>query len=607
MLNYELGMGQLICAQNEKRMVQNMNKDGKPHLSDIIDYDKDIAPYRLISIVSGVGSGKNTMVDHLVDGDLFCHQDRTKVEKQAVLLITSRRAKANEQLESEDAFYASRTYDDSFAIWYANDEQEKVYESDLPRVRVGDPETFDSFLVPKHSVAQTNARVETNLKWSYTPEDPLARPWERFDMIIVDEVHAILADASYQSAPYYVRRLIQETLKNSDTCKVIGMTGTPKILKGYQLFDNAHVINLMDRCVNVKPKKVVFISKDVARERQMSMLKKREKFVAFYNHVDSLLGVLKEYPKDVVASFSDEKKQKKLKKEDAEAYKRMNDVQAYLAKNKKLPPDVIGFLSTARNKEGISIENEDIRVMFTESHVDVDVIQMAGRLRNPVDVLYVVVDSEGYTNEDDFFEKRISKNKQILSGINEELKRVCLAESYPLECGEDVWRMPIYKKKKIAAYIDYIHKKFPYIRFDYFANRFVYYPERGISIKYYREQNAVFDEAKLCSKDLIDLARTWFPGIECSVDRSAIPHEEIRLDVERYLCANNWLDGKREIKKAERAMLLQNLNDITRENAKNLGSLLKRYGYELRSKTNSKKADAPYIIVAVEKSNQAAA
>ena len=40
--------------------------EGKRHLSEIIehDYDKEIAPYRLISIVSGVGSGKNTMIDH---------------------------------------------------------------------------------------------------------------------------------------------------------------------------------------------------------------------------------------------------------------------------------------------------------------------------------------------------------------------------------------------------------------------------------------------------------------------------------------------------------------------------------------------------------------
>lgn len=584
-----------------------MNKEGIPHLSDIIDYDKDIAPYRLISIISGVGSGKNWMIDNLVDGDFFCHQDKTKVEKQAVLLITSRRAKVNEQLESKKAFYASRAYCDPFMIWYANDEQEKIYESDLPRIQVGDPETFDSFEVPKHSVAQTNARVETNLKWSYTPEDPLARPWERFDMIIVDEVHALVADAAYQSAPYYVRRLIQETLKQSDTCKVIVMTGTPKILENYPMFDNAHVINLMDTCVNVKPKRMRFISQEAAADLQMDMLRKGKKFVAFFNHIDSLFALLKKKPESVVTSFSDEKKRRKLKKENEKAYDRMNDVHAYLAEHKKIPDDVISFLSTARNKEGISIENDDIRVMFTESHVDVDVIQMAGRLRNPVDVLYVVADCGAYADEEDFHEKRISKNKLVLSGVNEELKKICEAVSYPLEGGEDVWWMPIYKNKKIAAYIDYIHREFPYIRFDYFTNSFVYYPERELGRRYYQDQNAAFEKARLCSKDLIELAGTWFPGVECSVERSAMSYEEIRSEVEIYLQENNWLDGKREIKKAERTMLLRKLNMLTGEKAKSLGCLLKRYGYELKPKTKSKKEDAPYIITESEINNQAAA
>ena len=36
----------------------------KPYLSDTIDYDTDIAPHQFIRIYSGVGSGKNTFVNH---------------------------------------------------------------------------------------------------------------------------------------------------------------------------------------------------------------------------------------------------------------------------------------------------------------------------------------------------------------------------------------------------------------------------------------------------------------------------------------------------------------------------------------------------------------
>lgn len=38
----------------------------KPYLSDTIDYDTDIALHQFIRIYSGVGSGKNTFVNHLV-------------------------------------------------------------------------------------------------------------------------------------------------------------------------------------------------------------------------------------------------------------------------------------------------------------------------------------------------------------------------------------------------------------------------------------------------------------------------------------------------------------------------------------------------------------
>lgn len=602
-------MSRLICAQNEKRMVQNMNKEGKAHLSEIFEheYDKEIAPYRLINIVSGVGSGKNTMIDHLVDGDLFCHQDGTKVEKQAVLLITSRRAKANEQLSNKKTFYARRTYDDAFRIWYENEEHKQIYLSDLPRIRVGDPDTFDSFEVPKHSVAQTNARVETNLKWSYVQEDPLTRPWERFDMIVIDEVHALLADATYQSAPYYVRRLIQETLKNSDTCKVIVMTGTSKILGKYPMFKQAHVIDMMSKCINVTPKKVTFITKRGAEMMQKEMLRSGKKFVAFFNHIDPLFKLIKEHPDTAVASFSDEKRIKKLEKEDKKAHDRMEAAQNYLAEHKRLPDNVIGFLSTARNKEGISIENEDIRVMFTESHVDVDIIQMAGRLRNPVDVLYVVVDSEAYACGDESYEQLVSKNKQLRSGLDEELKKICAAEKYPLEMSEDVWRRPIYRNERIAAYIDYVHKRFPYIRFDYFTNSFAYYPEREIGRGYYQIQNEVFEEARIFAGDLIALARTWFPKAECTVARDALSYEDKQLDVEQYLWENNWLDGKREIRQNERKLLLWMINQITAENAKNLRSLLKKYGYVLEPKTKSKDTNTPYVITEIKNNNIEAA
>ena len=60
-------------------------------------------------IHAGVGSGKNRFIDNLVRGGVIEHKDGQHEEKfvtpKTVLLITSRRAKVNEQLSSKVAKY----------------------------------------------------------------------------------------------------------------------------------------------------------------------------------------------------------------------------------------------------------------------------------------------------------------------------------------------------------------------------------------------------------------------------------------------------------------------------------------------------------------------
>lgn len=102
---------------------------GRPYLSEVIDYDTDIAPYQFIKIYAGVGSGKNYFVDNLVKGNVFKHSDGSFVEKKYVLLFTSRRAKANEQLKQKNSGYdkAIGIYDSW--DYYFDDEQICQYET----------------------------------------------------------------------------------------------------------------------------------------------------------------------------------------------------------------------------------------------------------------------------------------------------------------------------------------------------------------------------------------------------------------------------------------------------------------------------------------------
>lgn len=70
---------------------------GDKYLSDVIDYERDMKGHNFIAIYSGVGSGKNRFIES------FCKKDPDIDNPQmTVLVITSRRAKVDEILESQN-------------------------------------------------------------------------------------------------------------------------------------------------------------------------------------------------------------------------------------------------------------------------------------------------------------------------------------------------------------------------------------------------------------------------------------------------------------------------------------------------------------------------
>ncbi|MDD6040247.1 MAG: hypothetical protein PUD63_03495, partial [Clostridia bacterium] len=223
--------------------------------------------------------------------------------------------------------------------------------------------------------------------------DPTVQPWNRFDMIIVDEAHSLLSDATYQSSAFYVRRLIEETLKNFKTCKVIVMTGSPKILEKHPVIQKAHLIDRMKTCINVTPKSVRFITKEESAALQQQMLMQHYKFIAFYNHVSDILALDEELPAEASAgiamAFSKATVLDQMKKDHDPRLQRMLDTQAYLAQHEKLPDDVYAFLSTSKNKEGINIKNSDIHAMFVETHAELGIVIGEG-------IEHIVVVFEGF-------------------------------------------------------------------------------------------------------------------------------------------------------------------------------------------------------------------
>lgn len=571
------------------------------YLSEVIDYACDIEPYSFVKIYAGVGSGKNTLIDHLVQGSFIVHQgnaaEKSCLEQKNILLISSRRAKVDEQLERADVVYDPLILMSTFLPdWIANDPK---YENrfDSPVINLPSLCGWGKQMVYEQSAVLTNAKVEHSIMKNYMPGEAATHPWLRFDMIVIDEVHSLLADASYQSAPFYVRRLIEKTLEENRSCKVIVMTGSPQILKGIPLFDKAHTVNLMERCENVTPSSICFITAEEAERMQEVMLQKGEKFIAFCNHINPMLRMLNAMPDKVVVSFSDAEKLNNLKDKNPKAYCRMMEVKNILAVEQRLPDDVTAFLTTSRNKEGINIRNDDIEAMFVETRVDIDIVQMAGRVRHGVKTLYVVVDGVQYPEKESRYEAELARRDDFLEAINRKFREICRATNYDPD-EEDRWET-VLKHQDRKEYIEYIHEKFPYVRYDYFTDRFVYYPERELSKRYYAQQNKRFERARQEEGGLIRLAQEWYPGIPCIVSHQAQPMADKRKTVEDYLRGKGYL-GAEKISGLERAVILQELNALLGENRKNLQTLLKCYGFEMKACSKSKKTEAGFVIVRIE-------
>ena len=139
---------------------------GKKYLSEVIDYERDIEPYSLIEIYAGVGAGKDHWVTDLVEQ-----------QGKSILLITSRKATAQAQANEIDGDR------------WINSER-------LSCQGIG--------IKSQKKVVVTNAGLEKFVKEKYDPNNEKTHIWKYFDLIILDEAHSLVTDATFTDSPFYV-------------------------------------------------------------------------------------------------------------------------------------------------------------------------------------------------------------------------------------------------------------------------------------------------------------------------------------------------------------------------------------------------------------------
>ena len=525
-------------------------------ICDVVNYKEDIAPYPLVKIYSGVGSGKSYFATKMITGS-----EEYKIPEQNVLIITSRKSKVKETLKEMGILITDEITKNgnlSTEVYQTGETMPYAYDKYLKEIKVFYDEEEHTVLSYNKSVVCTNAFVAAYLRHVHRNDDPTTHIWNKFDAIIVDEVHSLVTDATYQSATFDVLALLQEYLRRYQNnqlqecaCKhLILMTGTPEPFEALVKFDVPENLTnklvLFDRCKNVVPKNVILIDAVTAQRKIQELLINKEKVIYFTNHILTPSSAKKKFnfhdEINIGVSFSNEDKMRTFS---AEEQAKFDELHESLSAKSLIPNDIQFFVTTSRNKEGINVHNKDFRNMFVETHLMYDAVQMAGRVRSGVENFYIITDAEQFDCKGSFLDKTFSKkvmvaNKDISNSADE--ANIFLKNEYFKEgrddCSEELF-------EKISYYVKYIERIYPYVRYDVFERKFKFFSIKEDAEEMTDLQKNKFSQALLTDSN--EYFKRWFSN--SAIKREISAREEAKVYLEHLLGKSKWIRlSKTELK-----------------------------------------------------------
>ena len=512
------------------------------YVSDVIKYEQDIEPYRVVQIYAGVGAGKNAWVAHLVESG------------KRVLLVTSRKATADAQANKLEG-----------CRWINLDEIQK-------------PEGNNAVVV-------TNAGIEKYIKYKYNKDDERTHLWKYFDVVVIDEAHSLAADATLSDAPFYTMTFVTQVYRESQ-CKIVLMTGTPDQLDKMlsESFKESPKFNFKDiyaSCVHVFPKEVYFMgNKGLACQYLCRALQNGTRVVYFANTISSISGIIRDLQsygldeKYIGVAFSGSSKRANFSKRILDDMPR---IQESLATKEKIPSDIRLFITTSKSKEGINILDDNIEFMAAESTDKCSLIQMAGRIRHGIKRLIVLYNAAQNEVDD-------------LVNFEEELHKACL----PF-VNEITSRVREHERNRI---IERIEEHFPYIRYNYFEGKFGKYLGKICAVRQILNDHEQLGKNIFCYdnyKSSPTELKQWFPDSEIVIKRTWSSEEQaanFKAELLDYMNKNQYLNVT--FSKEKRESLFLAIKGMASKyeskaigvsaQAKALNPILKKYGYEIIAK-----------------------
>lgn len=512
-------------------------KERKPFVGEILTYEKDIKPYKVIHIYSGVGSGKNTFVENF---------DTIGIK---YLELTSRRAKVNEvgktyKGKKNISRYVDYVDDDRIAVL------NQMYDIEFSKHN------------PKQSTVTTYGMLEFYYENYFDTNDPESWIENIYDCIITDENHSVILDSNYQSSVYYVDDLISKIIYNFKNniemrCKhLILMTATPDVLGSYYNISGSVTYDLRNVCMNLYPRKIRFTEKYHLKKLISRLLVNNKKVIYFTNEVifpaDWVKGT-KIPVTQVVFSVTNETRRDELFLTDPDSYARMKEFEEYLSENKKFPDGINFLITTSRYKEGIDI-NEDIAAVFVDQHNESDVRQMAGRVRGNLEVLYVVTDSKQFSRKDEEDNLKLDVAYELVDLANEKYKEA-----------ED--------EKSRRRVIRTFQSTTEFLKFSYGEEKFIVRDLRKIRNDYLNDQEEAW---KNCSGKYEDIVSEWYPDSEVEPYERNQSNEDANLKkkiskLEEFVNSNYEIEKEYTIENI--SMLINYINKYW--DKKNINPILK--------------------------------
>jgi len=435
---------------------------GNNYLADVLKAsDITKCENNKICILSGVGSGKNWFVEHEL------------IKEGNILYISSRRAKVNEILEENLA--------QEYISW------EKEF---------GDV------------VTTTNAGIEKLVKNEKFGKG-FGEIIKHFTFVVVDEAHSICSDATFTSSAFHLLAFLEYVNERYPHIKIVLMTGTPEPLQNLpKMLDEYTIMDMRNACINVVPKKIRFIKKKEAIA-VMANLPKDQKTVYYTNSARSVVAgkyalvkqlIEKGIGENEICICMSEKSIKKNQQHFNGLKENCVKTKEEITKNKKMPVDTRFLFTTSTLKEGVNIKDSAVKVAFCETHIMSDVEQFAGRMREGIDILYILygegvkqhdVDEAVFNNYEMEMIYSARQGYNAVNGfLNEQIKND-LSGLYILtkyksgdrvleEYMEGDYSLFTYGGEAVKPFVEMIESRHQYLKFNHMLGKFTCFRARFI-------------------------------------------------------------------------------------------------------------------------------